>query len=120
MAVAAAMQHSAINLAGRTSLGAMALLLQEAQLLICNDTGISHLAAALQVPSVVTFLQADAVPRWAPLDQSRHRAVVLSHKHEQNHSRYFTCAVNQGEVVDVTAVLGEARYLLNQEIAYVG
>lgn len=73
-AVARFMQAPSINLAGCTSLGALAVLLNAARLLICNDTGVSHLAAALQVPSVVIFTDSNP-ERWAPLDRTRHRAV---------------------------------------------
>jgi ADP-heptose:LPS heptosyltransferase len=73
-AVARRMAVPALDLAGRTSLGAMAALLSRARLLICNDTGISHLAAALQVPSVIVFIASNP-GRWAPLDRQRHRAV---------------------------------------------
>jgi ADP-heptose:LPS heptosyltransferase len=72
--VANAMQHKAINLAGCTSLGSLAVLLKASRLLICNDTGISHLVDALQVPSVVIFTHSD-INRWAPLDSILHRAM---------------------------------------------
>jgi ADP-heptose:LPS heptosyltransferase len=76
-AVAEAMQFPSINLAGKTSLGALALLLKQSRGLICNDTGISHLAAALQVNSVVIFISSDP-QRWAPIDRSRHRMVIAT------------------------------------------
>jgi ADP-heptose:LPS heptosyltransferase len=75
--VAHAMSTRAIDLAGRTDLGALAALLADARLLIANDTGVSHLAAALGVPSVVVFTSSDCA-RWAPLDLRRHRTVLAS------------------------------------------
>ncbi len=72
--VARSMKSRAVNLAGRTELGALAALLADARLIICNDTGVSHLAAALRVPSVVIFT-ASEVRRWAPLDRRLHRVV---------------------------------------------
>jgi ADP-heptose:LPS heptosyltransferase len=73
-AIASAMRAAAIDLAGRTPLGTLAALLAGARLLVCNDTGVSHLADALRVPSVV-ISTGDNPERWAPADGRLHRVV---------------------------------------------
>lgn len=73
-AVAANMRHKAVNAAAPISLGAMAALMSEARLLVCNDTGVSHIAAGLRLPSVIVFSKAD-MERWAPLDRDLHLCV---------------------------------------------
>lgn len=86
--VASHMRAPAINAAAPISVGAMACLMRRARLLVCNDTGVSHIAAGLQLKSVVIFSKAD-IARWSPLDRHSHRciwdpdaervAVVLDH-----------------------------------------
>jgi len=73
--VAGHMEHDARDAAGTTDVGALAALVRNASAVVCNDTGVSHLAAALDVPSVVVFGPDDDVQRWAPADRERHRCV---------------------------------------------
>lgn len=73
--VARRIGSGATSVAGDTTLGGVAALLEGARGLVTNDTGISHVAAALRTPSVVVFLASDP-HRWAPLDRQRHIPVV--------------------------------------------
>jgi ADP-heptose:LPS heptosyltransferase len=66
-----------LNLAGKLGVGAFAALLAQARLIICNDTGIAHIAAALQIPSVA-LCSGSGLRRWAPLDRRRHRSVHVA------------------------------------------
>jgi ADP-heptose:LPS heptosyltransferase len=59
---------------GRTNLGTMACLLKDSKLLVANCTGVSHLAAALQTPSVIISMDGEP-ERWAPLDKKLHRTI---------------------------------------------
>lgn len=73
-AVQRAMRMPALDLAGKTELGALAALIAQARLVVSNDTGISHLAAAVATPSVIVSCGSDP-QRWAPLDQVRHHVI---------------------------------------------
>ncbi len=74
-AVLGAMTAPALHLAGATSLGGLAALVAHAQLVVCNDTGISHVAAAMRTPSAVVASGSDT-RRWSPLDRDRHWVIA--------------------------------------------
>jgi ADP-heptose:LPS heptosyltransferase len=62
---------------GDVSLGLLATFIKHSALLFSNDTGVSHIAAALKTPSVILFSPYSNQQRWAPLDRNLHKA--LSH-----------------------------------------
>ncbi len=57
--VAARMREPARVLAGNTTLGGLGAIVSRARLILANDTGISHLAAALRTPSVIVACGSD-------------------------------------------------------------
>lgn len=110
-AVAHAMRAPALDLAGKTSIGALAALLSQARLAICNDTGISHVAVAVGTPSVVICSGADP-QRWAPLDHHRHR--TLAHPVACRPCMHAACPIGHPCAlgIEVDAVMREARDIL--------
>ena len=66
------MRKQAVNLAGKLTLGMLACLIKGAELIISNDSGPVHIAAALGVRNITIFgrNQAGLSPRrWHPLGQ---------------------------------------------------
>ncbi|MGN6615825.1 MAG: glycosyltransferase family 9 protein [Ilyomonas sp.] len=72
--VAKCMNHPAIDLSGKTSLGAVAVLIKNAFLLISNCTGVSHIASAVKTKSVVISLDGEP-ERWGPLNRQLHHVI---------------------------------------------
>jgi ADP-heptose:LPS heptosyltransferase len=86
--VADLMSHKPVNLAGKTSLGTVAALIEHAHLLIANCTGVSHIAAATQTPSIIISM--DGEPhRWGPMNHALH------HVFDWTKNRSFTEVHNQ-------------------------
>jgi ADP-heptose:LPS heptosyltransferase len=73
-AVRRAMKTPAIDLAGMTELGEFVAVISALDLLVTNDTGASHVAAAMRTPSIVLY-GPSRPDRWAPLDRRRHRVI---------------------------------------------
>jgi ADP-heptose:LPS heptosyltransferase len=105
------MRRRAVNLAGRTTLGALGALIEGAAAIVCNDTSVSHIAAALACPSVVISCGADA-SRWAPLDTDRHR--VLWQAMPCRPCAHAVCPIGHpcAEAISVDAVLAALRSLV--------
>lgn len=77
--VAAQMEAPAVDLAGRTSPGCLAVLLSQARLTINNDTGISHLSVAVKAPSIILFSAPDS-RHLGPRDRERHIVIEGARK----------------------------------------
>lgn len=78
-AVASAMQAPVLNLAGRLTVAELAALLQRSALLLSNDSGPVHMAAALGTPVVDIFgrNQRGLSPlRWGPIGKNH----IVLHK----------------------------------------
>ncbi|WP_119154950.1 glycosyltransferase family 9 protein [Caldimonas tepidiphila] len=99
-----------VNLIGRTSLWTLGALVERARFVVCNDTGIVHVAAALGTPTVVVSAGSD-VPRWAPLDARRHR--VLWQATPCRPCQHHACPYEHGcaTAIDPAAVIDEVRAL---------
>jgi ADP-heptose:LPS heptosyltransferase len=99
-AVMRAMQAPALDMSGKTDLGALAALIAQARMVVCNDTGISHVAAALATPSVIICCGSDPV-RWAPLDSSRH--AVVGAPVACRPCMHYSCPIGHHCAVNITA-----------------
>ncbi|MDQ2657801.1 MAG: glycosyltransferase family 9 protein [Bacteroidota bacterium] len=60
---------------GHISAGELAAIIAGARLLVSNDTGVSHIASALQTASVIIFSPFSDINRWRPLDETKHIAI---------------------------------------------
>jgi len=98
--VAASMKSPALDLAGLTTLGGLAALVARSRLVVANDTGISHIAAALKAPSVIVASGSDP-RRWAPLDRELHR--VLWHPTECRPCTHYDCPIGHPCALGVSA-----------------
>lgn len=68
------MHHNPINLTGKTSLGAIGVLIKDSLALISNCTGVAHIADALDTPSIIISMDGEP-ERWAPLNREMHAVI---------------------------------------------
>ncbi|HEV8362306.1 MAG TPA: glycosyltransferase family 9 protein [Gemmatimonadaceae bacterium] len=110
-AVAARMRSRAIDLTGCLTMGAYAVLLDYAYLLISNDTGVTRLAEAIGTPSV-TIASGSDVPLWRPSDRARYRVLWLPGRERPSAERLFSTWPDNASGITVEAVLDACDALL--------
>ena len=78
------MDYPAIDLTGHTGLGEIGQLIKEADLLISNCTGVSHIAAAVETPSIVISMDGEP-ERWGPLNKQLHKTIDWTRGNDFDH-----------------------------------
>ncbi|MDP4510798.1 glycosyltransferase family 9 protein [Nonomuraea turcica] len=91
--VVAAMSRPATPVAGTLGLGGLAALYERCDLVIANDTGPRHLAAAVGTPTVAVYWVVNLI-NAGPISQTRHRPLI---------SWTTTCPVCGASGVDLRA-----------------
>lgn len=110
--VAEAVGECAISLAGKTTLLQAAALLRRCLLLVSNDTGTAHLAAAVATPVVAVFSARDVGGKWYPYGD---RNIVLRQEIEcqlcfKEECDHQTCLKN----IPVEAVVSACHQILSR------
>jgi ADP-heptose:LPS heptosyltransferase len=116
-AVRSAMRTPCVDLTGRLTLGMLAAVVADATLVLCNDTGMSHVAAAVGTRSVVVASGSE-VARWAPALPERHR--VLWHDRPCRPCEHEICPTQHECAlgVGVADVVASAERLLDMAAAH--
>jgi heptosyltransferase II len=111
--VAACMKNPSVILAGQTTLGQLMGLLKECSLLITNDSGPMHLAAALDVPQLSLFGSTCEIAT-GPLSG---QAVVIKHTVDCNPCFLRECPTDFRcmKGISVQEVVEAAHSMLNKQ-----
>lgn len=92
-----------IDLTGKTSLGCLGQLVKNSEIVVCSDTGISHIADATKTKSVVLFME-NSPSRWSPQNEMLHRPIDIR-----------GLDINQFPVQETAEkVLAEVKFLLKE------
>jgi ADP-heptose:LPS heptosyltransferase len=73
--------HPVIDLTGKTSLGAVAVLIRNACMLVANCTGVAHIAAAVETRSIIISMDGEP-ERCAPLNNELHHVIDWTKHHD--------------------------------------
>lgn len=73
-------KYPVLDLTGKISLGMVAYLIEKAALLIANCTGVSHIAAATNTPSIIISMDGEP-ERWPPINKQLHHVIDWTKDH---------------------------------------
>ena len=95
-------------LAGDADVLGLASVVAEADLVLCGDTGVAHLATAFGTPSVVLF---GPVPpaQWGPPPDRPHHVALWAGQHGDPHGRDPDPGLLRITVADVCAAVAQAE-----------
>lgn len=81
-------------------------VLEKSKLLICNDSGVRHIAAALRI-NTITLFPIDKIDSWKFYTEEEKQYFILGKRNLENASNYFLDGIN------VSTVIQKAEELLN-------
>jgi lipopolysaccharide heptosyltransferase II len=113
----AAEQPDIHNFIGQTSLAEMAGIIRRASVVLCNNSGSMHIAAALQRPSVILFAGTELQEQWVPRTREDFAARVLNRPTPCTPCHRFDCPY-QLACLDIPAeeTAAAALALINNEM----
>jgi ADP-heptose:LPS heptosyltransferase len=105
-------QISAINAAGKTSLGSLAALFKKTNLFIGVDSGPSHIAAVTDTPSVVLYSGTNRLEEWAARGK---RVIAIQKDTACKYCEKLSCNNNICmELISVEDVMNAVERVLKQ------
>jgi ADP-heptose:LPS heptosyltransferase len=107
------LEDSAV-LAGRTDLLQLAALVAAAELVVCGDTGVGHLATALRTPSVLLFGPVSPT-QWGPPPGRPWHRVLWAGLSGDPHAHRPDPGLLEIAVEDVLAAMADARQGIRRE-----
>ena len=101
-AVKAHMKNEPLMVVGKTSLGAVGILLKNAYALISNCTGVSHMASAFKTKSIVISMDGEP-ERWAPINRELHYVIDWTQEPDFDKVAGWLCDLVNGKVTSISS-----------------
>jgi hypothetical protein len=114
-ALAAQDGERVVNLAGQTAWGELPGVLERADLVICNNSGVAHLAAELGVPTLAIYSASHQPQEWGPRGPRARTLMAEVACSPCGHDRIEHCPVDHlcMRLITPERVLSEATAMLD-------